>query len=736
MTGFLFNLTFTVLSISWVTIIINELNLVAVESFVLIPTDRTTCWTKKLSSSSSSFSSSVSFWKVPSKRSYREISTQQAVTKSSSNDEEDLLFLSSVGIEEFQNLCRQYGLSVDGTKDEMLIRLRHFAKEQAEEDRQRKLDMLESAKDEGIDVSLTDEDEIDGVFYFNMPGTDNTTATSSSSSTNNNKSDDDENHEKDKEESKSVKMETEEYLKDRKKEVSAEALDKAKKKKVVEIYNTEDTNDLTGFNLQSKPGQAFINSASTLGTAEEGSSPQTLSSYFDGNDKKNKKKNPSYGDNEGGDDFDSAEEQCSLLIQTLLRRVGLSGFLEYHGDELFEDDDEDENDFEQTSQKIFNPEINNDLSNYVPFDPSEVPSQLLEQYTTSLQSFDGSALRSALEKIELNAIGKDGMNADDVSKGGGHYSEVRKVGAFLDGYRVAKDRQHARQVTNTLLDGLVKGGVTELDRLLSSMVQANYINDNFISYLNNLVREQEKKVEREFRERKETAITPTPATATDLPSLSSNINNEEEILDPNQPADLTDALLQEDKLNNEILKEQQKKLDDKTAQEKILIMLQLLRERVKAEAAYFKHVGGPDGLANMGSSSSSSADTDSNSDIQHGSNLRLLAYCIHASSDFEREQLIHQYIGHSIDKMDDFSELVKSSISYADSTSSDLAPRKQKKENSVLNRVILKRIESIVEEKRETQLFQASGQKKVSSSSSSSLGGSDSADGMELSEWN
>ena len=58
---------------------------------------------------------------------------------------------------------------------------------------------------------------------------------------------------------------------------------------------------------------------------------------------------------------------------------------------------------------------------------------------------------------ELQAIGHDGMAADDVSKGGGHFREVEKVSSFLEGFRKAEERRVARETSTMLLDRLVKG---------------------------------------------------------------------------------------------------------------------------------------------------------------------------------------------------------------------------------------------------------------------------------------
>jgi hypothetical protein len=90
-----------------------------------------------------------------------------------------------------------------------------------------------------------------------------------------------------------------------------------------------------------------------------------------------------------------------------------------------------------------------------------------------------------------------------------------------------------------------------------------------------------------------------------------------ESIDPNDPA--VQKVLQEEYNRAELLTE--KKGD--SAPEKLLLLLTLLRQRMKAEAAF-----APD---------------------EKGRNLRLLAYCLQVSTGGEREQLIMNDIGNSLD---------------------------------------------------------------------------------------
>ncbi len=64
---------------------------------------------------------------------------------------------------------------------------------------------------------------------------------------------------------------------------------------------------------------------------------------------------------------------------------------------------------------------------------------------------DPRALREVLSDFELRAIGHDSFNADNKSKGGGHYRVVEEVGSFLEGYRNAKVRRIARETSTMML---------------------------------------------------------------------------------------------------------------------------------------------------------------------------------------------------------------------------------------------------------------------------------------------
>eukprot|EP00985_Skeletonema_marinoi_P003641 scaffold1589_cov101-Skeletonema_marinoi.AAC.3 len=85
---------------------------------------------------------------------------------------------------------------------------------------------------------------------------------------------------------------------------------------------------------------------------------------------------------------------------------------------------------------------------------------------------------------------------------------------------------------------------------------------------------------------------------------------------------------------------QEEQLRSMTVQEKMLLLLKLLRDRVKVEAVIGNDV--------------------------HARNLRLLAYCLKAGRDEERQTLIKDVMGNSLDV-----NLVTSSIDYAEARNND-----------------------------------------------------------------
>ena len=610
--------------------------------------------------------------------------------------EDDASLLESVSMEQLEDLCSQYSISLESkdkksySKADLLSKLRAYAAEQAELDKQRQLSILEKAKEEGV-INIDDvediihSNEMEGTFFYAAPESKNATKVEEKAS----KVTIDENAYKQMNSHSKIPTTSHENNNGGKKNGE----------RVVTIYNSKDTNDLTGFNLGSTPGQAFANAATTLGSAEGtlgGGGASTTAFLQSQNQNQNQNNIKLMGSSGSGThhNMEEAEDKCIALIQTLLIRTNLPGFLAMAEEdpEIADDDDDEIMSFGKTMSTAV----------YAPFDPSSVPTQLLQQYTSYILAHDGRALRAALDQVELNAIGHDGMNADDIKKNGGHYRETRKVGVFLEGYRVAEVRRVSRETVSSLLDALVSGGVRELDRIMNGMVQAGVIDDGLVDYLSDLVRQQEKRVQQyeaqaQQQQQQQAKLDYFMEGAEkDLLQLEkvndaiiewnktkdSNGQIIQETIDPNNPE--VRAVVMESK-SNSIL--QPYETNNHSAQQKILVMLQLLKERVKAEAAFFKLTPGTETQ-------------------EHGMNLRRLAYCINAKSDMEREQILNEELGSSMDKLDSFLELVRNSIEFAESASSELIPGKKPIN---LNLSVLKQIESIGESIRELQTFQAAG---------------------------
>jgi len=400
------------------------------------------------------------------------------------------------------------------------------------------------------------------------------------------------------------------------------------------------------------------------------------------------------------------------LVQMLLAMSGAPAFAHYDlPDEYLEDfnvdDDNDDDDVNNVPNNLKNPNNPNQpqMSKFVGFDPSKVPSHILTEASSSLRANRGQVLQEVLRDFELHAVGQDGMHGDNAEDGGGHFREVSKVRAFLEGYRRAQVRQAARTTTTFLLDKLVSEGIEGLDVSLSTMSRSSddsasasdayELNDSLIEYLNDIIREQEKKVDQQIgsshsnSHKGDSSLSNNGANSMDQDRIAGlwNLTRGDdgkmiESIDPKDPK--TKQVLREEyeKSKSEeeslIMGATTKPNIPETAPEKLLLLLTLLRERIKTEGAY-----GSD---------------------ERSRNLRLLAYCLQCSSMADREELIVKDLGGSIDRFDSFLELVSSSIEYAESTSYQLKPAK----GMPLNVKLLKSIRDMAENLRETQAWKAS----------------------------
>jgi len=344
-------------------------------------------------------------------------------------------------------------------------------------------------------------------------------------------------------------------------------------------------------------------------------------------------------------EIERAKETVAELVQTLLASTGAPAFVSAFGD--------DDDDYQLSSSYGRAPPFKQDQ--FVGFDPSKVPVELLTASSRALRTGRGQVLQDVMRQFELQAIAQDGMRGDDVDNGGGHYREVSKVRAFLDGYRRAEVRRVARETATLLLDKLVQEGIEGLDLALASMTRSGddageyageELNDSLVDFLDDAVRQQEKTVEQlAAAERRDGLHSDNVDNANlgqdDDDTLDSlwNVEVEDgqriETIDPKDPRVLK-ALRQEtirSESQSSLLVENSSRGSSaannavpQSPSGKLLLLLRLLRDRIRAEAAF-----APD---------------------EKGRNLRLLAYCLQLGTDEEREQLILREIGNSMDVSD------------------------------------------------------------------------------------
>ena len=644
------------------------------------------------------------------------------------NEMSDDMLLNEVADSMLQDLCNQSGISSEGTKQEMLTRLREFAQKQTEIDsdrRQKQKERIELGVDDSqgngkakhkisnSDILDDEDDDFDGVFYYSLPG---------QVSENQNKT--------------LARVTTKTMDKtingipqnDSRGSITAPLPPPGVKPNadgeiVVTTYSSADQNDLTGIAAQQAAAsgneQAMAGGYSRADAI--GASPDNPENTLAGGP---------FGDQSGvqrkratDQEFDAACDIISDVVYSLLSMTGAPGFQEEFSEGVtpFMTEEEKE-EFQSSANKT--PTVKAD---FVGFDPSRVPTQLITQSSTALRVGNGESLQKVLNEVEMQAIGFDGINGDEKNKGGGHYLEVTKVGTFLEGFRKAEVRRIARETATMLLDQLVTAGVKSLDEMLMTMTkggeetgESGELNNALVKYLDNAVRDQEKKVELIFGQQGALSRGGDGSAETEPNDYMAglwNVGTDEEgnvmeSLDPNDPA-VKMALEQE--LRADARK--QKKSAPVHPTKQLLNLLTLLRERVKAEAVF--------------------------SNDEKGRNLRMLAYCLHAEDEREREKIIVDNMGNNLDvsttrsvtrldilpnfivvflplnvscvfsqislqlrqKLDSFSELLMSSIDYAESTSHQLHPTN----SGPLNIRLLKNIKDLTEDVKERQSWKASG---------------------------
>lgn len=566
-------------------------------------------------------------------------------TTSGGGGDDDAQLLRSVTKQELVDLCQQMGITdVKGTKANLLQRLREHAAAQLESQRAVRRDRVQRVEEDGCgdnpkeryelvtspldeeqnyddDVDVEEEDE-DFIFYH-APNA----------------------FSEKKESNERVQEETEEeepsqqarnnkapaYLSQA--AVTApplppDAQPNEQGERVVQVYSTKDQNDLTGV-AAAQPGQAALSTDALTNAASSSSSSQPQPWDPQSNQRST-----------SNQETQRAEEEIIELVRSLLSMTGLPAF--------YLDDDDDDHDEPSP------PRPRPTALTYTGFDPTRVPTDLLTSSSTALRTGRGASLEDVLRQFEMQAIGQDGLHGDKVDAGGGHYREVAKVRAFLEGYRRAEVRRIARETTTLLLDKLILEGVPELDATLSTMTRSGddtsehggELNDSLLEYLNDAIRQQEKKVDRLVAARLETTTT-TPSARPHLGTAQGddeeddaldrlwNVTTTEdgqrvESLDPNDPKVKTaveDELIRQE-IAETLASQTQKETSSssskpESAPEQLLLLLTLLRERIKAEAVFI-----PD---------------------EKGRNLRLLAYCLQTKGDSERKQLFSRDLGNSMD---------------------------------------------------------------------------------------
>ena len=667
-----------------------------------------------------SLSKSSSCWRAlyQQRRSIRPLSVSASKVSNGPNnssdgyEDDDEALLQSIDPSTLQNLCKQYSLSTSGTKQDMLQRLRDFATEQAELDKQRNRSRTQrvEANLEGkarhtimeqeafaLQEDADDDDEMQGYFYYEAAEAE---------------------EEKKQREEQQRKEKQKQQLAARKSQTHLTAPPppedvkvNEKGERVVTVYSTTDKNDLTGMTSSTPMSDMSMENARYQQKKSiSASNPEESlvgGPFGDTSRSKRKKADASQ--------LEKAKESITELVRNLLATTGAPAF-----QDDYEDGDDTPNEFSAPY-------------GFVGFDPERIPPNLLSESSFVLRTDNGRALNEVLSEYELQAIGHDGMAADDRSEGGGHYREVEKVGSFLQGYRKAEERRVARETSSMLLQRLVKEGVKGLDQLLAGMVregddnsmtssEGGELNSALVRYLEEAVREQEQRAKKTVKlNDNDNAQGSSDGKKDDDMDLMWNVTRGEdgttiETIDPNTP------------IVKQMLREELEKTKDSagvmvdtlmsmTVQEKMLLLLKLLRDRIKVEA-----VIGND---------------------EHARNLRILAYCLKAANDDERHQLILDELGNSLDvsseclyllmiyicvlyvfilmrnsltqALDIFSDLLTSSIDFAEARQNDdfMPGNEQQQKASSISPVLdiskLQKIKIIVERIKSTQTWKASG---------------------------
>jgi hypothetical protein len=553
-----------------------------------------------------------------------------------SDNDTDAALVRSVTKEMLQRLCSQYNISTQGTKPQLIQRLRAYADEQIQKEKSRRKDRIrriERGADDDHDGNTLsgkakhtivessdfqgsfdeeDEDDLDGVFYFaaTMHST-NTSTHDTVKQVSNSTMDTSSIHPP---KNKWMAMTTPAAVTAPPMHPDIQPNEKGERS--VTIYSTTDQNDLTSITSHLSSNSPDMMNAESLksssSTAKKYDST-LLGGPFGESAASQRKK-------EGEQETEMADEALTDLIRNLLAMTGAPGFQEHSMD----DEDEIITLEEQGSEKNFVQSFPQKHHPFVGFDPSLIPTSMIMESSKHLRRAGGESLRRVLSEFEMQAIGFDGRAGDDKRKGGGHYLEVQKVAAFLNGFRVAEVRRVARQTTSLLLDKLITEGVQGLDRTLMVMSRGGdessdvgELNDSLLSYLDQVIKDQEKNQASGLHTQTPASTSPTVPDSmrqedSDLWNVTQTADGVVEILNPNDPRIIK-------ALEHELSNSPQRTMKPTI---RLITVLKLLRERIKAEALY--------------------------PNDEKGQNLRVLAYCLRAQSENEWKNLILEYFGSSL----------------------------------------------------------------------------------------
>ncbi|MGK3746557.1 MAG: hypothetical protein ACI90V_013420, partial [Bacillariaceae sp.] len=294
------------------------------------------------------------------------------------DDEDDEKLLRETKKEQLTSLCEQFDLPVEGTKEELLIRLRSHAQQKVEEERQRMEDRKKRIEEGGGDNDREkyeivnggdegenddDDDDNEAYFYFETQETVPDFEDNSSK-----EGDDDEETNKKNQYRTDNRPITPGTLTAPPPPPGVEPNEDGER--VVTIYSTSDQNDLTGV-AAAQPGQAQMQDPMTASVGEPENAPwdfQKNQNSPDGNQKSEASEA----------ELEIAKAAVGELVQSLLAMTGAPGFAYSDDGGDFDDQDNDNDENMLSSVGIFRQKTSLPSSSFaapggfVGFDPTKV----------------------------------------------------------------------------------------------------------------------------------------------------------------------------------------------------------------------------------------------------------------------------------------------------------------------------------------------------------------------------